>query len=53
MNVLTAPEENPIAAPSLLLTGGMSNCGDWQGDYVTLLRGTGLTLLNPRRDDLT
>ena len=58
MKILTAPEEKQIISPSLFLAGGISNCGDWQGEMIDLLADTGLTLINPRResfdtDDLT
>jgi len=34
---------------STFLAGGITDCPDWQQEMVKLLRGTDLTLLNPRR----
>lgn len=34
---------------SLFIAGGISNCANWQGDFISLLKDTDLTCFNPRR----
>ncbi len=36
---------------SIFLAGGISGCHNWQQDMVTLLSGTPLVVLNPRREN--
>lgn len=37
---------------SLFLAGGITNCPDWQKDFINLLKDVpSLTILNPRRKD--
>lgn len=43
------PDEYYGLGPSLFLAGGITSCPDWQQEMRTLLDGSGLTLLNPRR----
>jgi hypothetical protein len=54
MKAVVAPEEyTPQGGdgPAVFLAGGISGCADWQSEMTTLLTGTALTLLNPRRAD--
>ena len=34
---------------SLFIAGGITDCPDWQQDFVKLLSDTDITILNPRR----
>lgn len=36
---------------SIFLAGGISGCENWQKNMASLLSGSGLTILNPRRED--
>ena len=47
--VIVCPETIPSFDRSLFVAGGISNCPDWQSQYISYLSGTGLLLLNPRR----
>lgn len=49
--VITAPSEERPDCPALFLAGGITGCPDWQAAAITLLEGSGWTLLNPRRTD--
>lgn len=54
MKTVVALEEHAQGAgdpPAVFLAGGISGCSDWQTEMTTLLSGTALTLLNPRRPD--
>ena len=35
--------------PSLFIAGGISNCADWQSEFIKKLDGLDITVLNPRR----
>lgn len=37
--------------PSVFLAGGISNCPDWQKEFVDKIRDTDLVVYNPRRAD--
>lgn len=36
---------------SIFLAGGIIGCGDWQSKMTDFLSGSGLVILNPRRND--
>lgn len=36
---------------SIFMAGGISNCENWRAELVELLRHTGVTLYNPRREN--
>jgi hypothetical protein len=36
---------------SLFIAGGISNCPDWQFQFINLLKSTRLVVYNPRRSD--
>lgn len=40
-----------IGGMSVFLAGGITGCPDWQQEMIKFLQGTGLTLLNPRREN--
>jgi len=50
MNYIEAPEEFERGEDlTVFLAGGISNCPDWQQDFVDMLKDTDLILFNPRR----
>lgn len=49
MKYIEAPEEFKRKDLTVFLAGGISNCPDWQQDFVEMLRDTDLVLFNPRR----
>lgn len=49
MSYIECPQIYEGRERSLFLAGGISNCPIWQPDLVKLLKGTDLTILNPRR----
>jgi hypothetical protein len=46
--IIEAPAEYDDNGPSLFVAGGITGYADWQADYLKLLQGVPLTLLNPR-----
>lgn len=53
MHEIKAPE-NSLAASfetSLFAAGGITNCPDWQAEFVAKLSDTNLIIYNPRRDE--
>ena len=51
MKVITAPQRGKLFSPSLFLAGGITDCPDWQDEAIAMLRGSPLTVVNPRRPD--
>lgn len=49
MKYVECPEVYEGKEKSLFLAGGISNCRNWQKEFVELLKKTNLVLLNPRR----
>lgn len=49
MITVTAPATYAGLAPAVFLLGGITGCRDWQAEAVTLLRGSGLVVINPRQ----
>lgn len=54
--VLTAPQDSfPILAakytPSVFMAGGISNCHDWQQEYIEKTKDVDAIFINPRRYD--
>ena len=49
MKYVEAPEEFEGEDLTVFLAGGISNCPDWQQDFVEMLKDTDLVLFNPRR----
>lgn len=51
MDVVTAPNttiENEYS-PSVFLAGGITNCPDWQKEFIKSYKGQDCTIFNPRR----
>lgn len=40
-----------ISKYRLFVAGGISNCSDWQNEFINILQPTDLILFNPRRKD--
>ena len=36
---------------TIFLGGGITGCGNWQQEFAAALRGSGLVVINPRRND--
>lgn len=52
MKVITAPEYPDLfklERPFLFLGGGITNCPEWQTEFITLLKDNKGTIFNPRR----
>jgi hypothetical protein len=49
MRYIEAPEIYDGTGTAVFLAGGITDCPNWQQEIVTMLKDTGLTLLNPRR----
>jgi Nucleoside 2-deoxyribosyltransferase like len=54
MQIITAPKwESPTEKITLFLGGGISNCPDWQNEFIKMLKPLCLpiSIFNPRRDN--
>ena len=49
MKYIEAPDIYNWEEKSLFLAWGISNCPDWQEEYINYFKDTSLVLLNPRR----
>ncbi|MDP3882347.1 MAG: nucleoside 2-deoxyribosyltransferase domain-containing protein [Nanoarchaeota archaeon] len=49
MKYIECPQEYDGAGVSLFVAGGISNCGDWQKEFIEELKDAKLVILNPRR----
>ncbi|KKL58275.1 hypothetical protein LCGC14_2227030 [marine sediment metagenome] len=49
MKYVEAPSEDLGLGTSVFLAGGISNCPDWQKEFVDKIRDTELVVYNPRR----
>jgi len=45
----TLLEYEKVSKKSLFLSGGITNCPDWQSEIVEMLKDTDLIIFNPRR----
>lgn len=53
MKYIECPEFYNGKGKSLFVSGGISNCPNWQPDFIKLLEETNLTILNPRRKNFS
>jgi len=51
MRYIEAPDIYQSEGKSLFIAWGISNCPDWQKEYINYFKDTSLTLLNPRRNN--
>ncbi len=49
MNYVEAPDTYDGSGRSVFLAGGITGCPDWQSEVVNFLKGSAITLFNPRR----
>ena len=50
MQEIIAPNPEKAQFKSLFIAGGVSNCPDWQKEFVTMFADTQVTIFNPQRD---
>lgn len=51
MKYIEAPDDFQWNEKSLFVAGWISNCPDWQKEFIAYFRDTSLALINPRRYD--
>lgn len=49
MKYIEAPMKESIIWPSLFVAGGISNCPDWQKEFIEYFKDTSFNIINPRR----